>query len=254
MHCMQVDVHGGARPTPFLQARDLFRTEYDLDLPVKVFVDTDPDQRTYTTHADDHHVLTMSRAAASSGMARELALHEYAHMYRSEQGHPSHTQSTAEALYLALAGRQVERRTISQCYQIANHMKDIYADDITLALGPSEKLVTFLESELARAIADRSPTVPSQWTRTTEHSDPEITAINAAFALALLERHDLIGKQHPIYDFAAIASTDAPTISLDTFKRRFRDLDDWCDRSEYRRTLVDAVDDFASARPAPAAD
>ncbi len=251
---MQVDVQGGARPTPFLQARDVFTTEFDLDRPVKVFVSADPDQRTYTAHPPDHHVLTISDAVASSGMARELALHEFSHMLRNEQHHPSHTQSTPEALFLALAGERVERRKVTQSFQIANHMKDIYADDITLSLASSEKLVTYLESELADAVADRPTAAPAGWTRLTGTTDPEITAINAAFALALLERHDLIDRMHPIYDLAAIANDDAPGIHVKSFKRLFRDLDDRCDASEYRRTLVEAVRTYATADPEPAAD
>ena len=140
---------------PFLSARDLFETEHDLEWPVEVKVREDPDERTLTGHYDDdHHVLVMSEQAARGAMARELALHEYSHMLRYEQSHPSHVQSTEEALFLALTGRSVERRKLAHCYQIANHMKDIYADDITLSVAPADKLVAFLESSLAAAIAE----------------------------------------------------------------------------------------------------
>ena len=106
---------------------------------MEVTVREDPDSRTWTAHYDDRHVLNISRQAASSAMARPLALHEYAHMRRYEQSHPSHVQSTGEAITLALAGHTVERRTLAQCYQIANHMKDIYADDITLSVAPADQ-------------------------------------------------------------------------------------------------------------------
>jgi len=78
-------------------------------------------------------------------MARELAVHELSHMARYEEGHASHIQSTEEALYLGLSGETVERRKLAHCYQIANHMKDIYADDITLSVAPADKLLGFLE-------------------------------------------------------------------------------------------------------------
>ena len=239
---MDLRVHGSAPPAPFLGARDLFETEHDLSLPVHVRVRENPDERTWAAHYDDRHVLNISRQAASSALARELALHEFAHMARYEQEHPSHVQSTEEVLYLALAGKRVERRKLAHCYQIANHMKDIYADDITLSVGPGEKLLSFLESSLARAIADRPPTPPRPGLeRISPAADPEITAVNAAFALALAERHDLLEPDHRLYDLANAAALDAPAVDFDGFRRRFRELAADPGSSAYRRVLVEAT-------------
>jgi len=249
---MDIRVQGAAPTTPFLSAGDLFETEWDLDRPVHVRVRQDPDERTWTAHPDGIHVLNISQKAATSAMARELALHEYAHMARHEQAHPSHTQSTEEALFLALAGRSVERRKLTHCYQIANHMKDIYADDITLRVGPSDKLVAFLESELAAAVADR-PAEP-RGTRATGTADPEITAVNAAFALALVERHDLVERDHRLYDLAHAAADDAPDIDVQAFKYRFRSLGDDPGESEYRKYLVDATQEYVLGGGEQAAD
>ena len=239
---MDIRVQGPGPTSPFLSARDLFETEHDLSLPVHVHLRDDPDERTWAAHYDDRHVLNISRQAASSAMARELALHEFAHMARHEQRHPSHTQSTEEVLYLALAGRSVERRKLSHCYQIANHMKDIYADDITLSVGPGEKLLSFLESSLAAAVADRPVTPPRPGLeRLSASADPEITAVNAAFALALAERHELVDSDHRLYDLAHAAAMDAPGVEFEEFKRRFRELAREPDTSTYRQVLVDAT-------------
>jgi hypothetical protein len=267
---MDVRVQGRGPAEPFLSARDLFETEHDLAWPVEVEVREDPDERTLTGHYDDdRHVLVMSEQAARGAMARELALHEFSHMLRYEQAHPSHTQSMEEALFLALAGRSVERRKLAHCYQIANHMKDIYADDITLDVGPADKLVSFLESSLAAAVADRpaeasdrttwrpggadGPPTTGGWQRLTPAADPEITAVNAAFALALCERHDLLPDDHRLYDLARAAAADAPGVSLSTFKTHFRTLAADTDDSEYRKALVDVTREYA-AGSAPAAD
>jgi hypothetical protein len=239
---MDVRVRGAAPADPFLSAADLFETEYDLDRPVYVRVRSDPDERTWAAHYPDHHLLNISRQTATSAMARELALHEFSHMARNEEGHPSHTQPTEEALFLALAGRSVERRKLTHCYQIANHMKDIYADDITLSVAPADKLVYFLESKLADALADRPASAPRpDSTRWTTASDPEITAVNAAFALALVERHGLVRRDHRLYDLAHAAADDAPEIDLDTFKDRFRSLVAEPTRSDYRKALVEVT-------------
>jgi hypothetical protein len=241
---MDVRVQSPGPTEPFLGARDLFATEHDLARPVEVTIRDDPDSRTWTAHYNDHHILNISQQAATSAMARQLALHEYSHMRRYEQSHPSHTQSTEEALTLALAGHSVERRTLAHCHQIANHMKDIYADDITLTVAPADRLVAFLESSLASALADK-PVDPPSWTRRTPAADPEITAVNAAFALALLERHDCIAADHPLYDLAHAAAKDASGIDLAAFKHRFRSLTADPDESQYRKALVDATREYA---------
>jgi hypothetical protein len=254
---MDVRVTGGGPPGPFLSARDRFETEHDLDRPVEVRVRADPDERTWVGHHDDRHVLTISRQAATSAMARELALHEYAHMRRHEEGHPSHTLETEEVLFLALAGREIERSVLTHCYQIANHTRDIYADDITLSVGSPAKLAAFLESELAAAVADRPAPADGTRRRLTARSDPPLTAVNAAFALALLERHDAVADDHPIYDLADVAASDAPTVDVDAFRHRFRSLVRDPTESDYRRALAGAVGDYVDSRPStsgPAAD
>jgi hypothetical protein len=249
---MDVHVRGGPAE-PFLGARDLFATEHDLDRPVSVRVTDDPGERTRVRHDGEGHHLTISRAAATSAMARELALHEFAHMRRHEQAHPSHVQSTEEAIYLALAGKSVERRRLSHCYQIANHTKDIYADDVWVDLAPADKLARFLESSLAAAVAD-APRDPPAPRRLTAAADPEITAVNAAFALALCERHDLIAPDHRLYDLANVAAADAPGVDLARFKERFRTLARDPDESEYRKALVDLTRAYADAGGQRAAD
>jgi hypothetical protein len=242
-----MDVHVRDGPAePFLGARDLFATEHDLEQPVSVQVTPDPGERTRVSHGDEGHLLTISRAAATSALARELALHEFAHMRRHEQAHPSHVQSTEEAIYLALAGKSVERRRLAHCYQIANHAKDIYADDVWVPLAPADKLVPFLESSLAAAVED-APRDPPTWQRLTPAADPDITAVNAAFALALCERHDLLGPDHRLYDLARVAAADAPGIDLSAFKERFRTLARDTDESEYRQDLVDLTQAYATA-------
>ncbi|MCU4751613.1 DUF5781 family protein [Halobacteria archaeon AArc-curdl1] len=249
---MDIRIQGPGPSAPFLGARDLFETERDLSLPVYVHLRDDPDERTWAGHYDDRHVLNISRQAASSAMARELALHEFSHMARYEESHPSHVQPIEEALYLALAGHRVERRRLTHCYQIANHAKDIYADDITLAIGPGEKLLAFLESSLATAIADHESTQPHQTaetTRLTAAADPNLTAVNAAFALALAERHDLLEADHRLYDLARIAAMDAPTVDLDAFVRQFRDLSHDPDVSSYRQTLVELTRAYVLGQP-----
>ncbi|MFO7833719.1 MAG: DUF5781 family protein [Halohasta sp.] len=244
---MDVRVKGTVAPDPFLSAAALLETEYELLRPVDVRIRENPDQRTWAAHYEDRHVLNISRQAATSVMARELALHEFAHMARYEQHHASHIQSTEEALFLALAGKSVERRKLSHCYQIANHMKDVYADDITLDLAPATKLIDFFAAKLGTAIADRPAEGPPDSRLETPGADPEITAVNAAFALGLLERHGLVDSSHRLYDLAHAAAANAPAVDLAAFKQRFKSLGDEPSESEYRKTLVDVTRAYATA-------
>jgi hypothetical protein len=250
---MDIRVLGAGPPDPFLSAADLFETEFSLDRPVRVQIQADPDERTWAGHYPDHHVLNISQQAATSAMARELALHELAHMARHEEAHPSHTLKTEEALFLGLAGRSVERRKLAHCYQIANHMKDIYADDLTLSVAPAEKLVLFFESQLAAALSDRPVAPRPDSRRISPGADPDITAVNAAFALALCERHDLLDSDHRLYDLAHAAADDAPDVSLDQFKTHFASLADDPTESDYRKALVDVTREYC-VRQQQAAD
>jgi hypothetical protein len=252
---MDIRVLGDGPADPFLSAADLLATEYDLEHPVHVEIRDDPDERTWAAHYDDHHVLNISRQAATSAMARQFALHELSHMVRNEEAHPSHTQPTEEALFLALAGRTVERRRIAHCYQIANHLKDIYADDITIDVAPADRLVQFFESQVASSLADRPAPAPRpDSVRASPAADPDITAVNAAFALAMVERHDLVDADHRLYDLAHAAAKDAPGVSLDSFKDRFRSLVADPTASDYRKTLVDLTREYATATASQAAD
>jgi hypothetical protein len=140
-------------------------------------------------------------------------------------------------------------------------MKDIYADDITLRVGPSDKLVSFLESQLAAAVADRPGEPPSGamtavrndgFSRLSPAADPDITAVNAAFALALVERHDLVSPDHRIYDLAHAAGRDAPGVGIDAFKRQFSSLGQDIDESAYREALVDVTRDYVEGGAAAA--
>jgi hypothetical protein len=241
---MDIRVTGDGPAEPFLGAASLFETEHDLEWPVHVEIRADPDERTRVSHEDDGHRLVLSRQAATSAMGRELALHEFAHMRHHEGGHPSHVQSLEEVLFLALTGRSVERRKVTHCYQIANHVKDIYADDLWIGLAPTEKLVRFFESTLAAAVADRPTTTSPAWERLTPAADPDITAVNAAFALALCERHDLLDRDHRIYELARVAARDAPEVGFETFKHRFRALDPDPDESDYRKSMVEITREY----------
>lgn len=245
---MELAVRGSGPPTPFLRAKDRFETAYDLDRPVTVNIREEAAERTCVSHHDDRHVLNISSRTAKSAMATQLALHEYAHMRRHEEGHPSHVQPTAEVLFVGLPGRSLERATLTHCYQIANHVKDIYADDITLSVGPADRLAAFLESELAAAVAAQSPPVGTD--RRALNTDPSITAVNASFAIGLLERHDVISKTHSIYDLAHAAAEDALTVDVSAFIDRFRSLSRNPTESEYRRILLELVHAYVEARPA----
>ena len=253
---MDLRVHGSVPASPFEEARSRLEPAHDIEKPIDIEVSSDPDERTWTGHHPDRHVLSLSRQAATSAMATELALHEFAHMRRAEEAHPSHTIDTQEVLFLALAGNRVRSEAIPHAYQIANHIRDVYADDITLAVSSGEKLAAFLEAELVAAIRDRPGDVPRGGYSLSRTADPALTVVNAAFALALLDRHE-VAADHRIEDLADVAERDAPGIDLRTFRHRFRSLQGDPTEQECLRTFVDTIGAYFTSRgadPASAAD
>ncbi len=244
---MDLRVHGSVPATPFENARSRLEPAHDVEKPIEIQVGTDPEQRTWTGHHADHHTLTLSRRTARSAMATELAIHEFAHMRLAELAHPSHTVDAEEVLFLALAGRQVESEVVPHAYQIANHVRDIYADDITLEVSSGTKLAAFLESELAAAILDQPTETPAGGYSLSKTTDRALTVVNAAFALALLDRHE-VEADHRLEDLAHAAARDAPSIDLDWFRQRFRDLEGEPSEPTCRRTLVDTIGTYFDSR------
>lgn len=244
---MDLRVHGSIPAMPFEEARSRLEPTHDIEKPIDIEVSPDPDERTWTSHFTDRHVLSLSRQAATSAMATELAIHEFAHMRRAEEAHPSHTVDTEEVLFLALAGKRVQSAVIPHASQIANHIRDIYADDITLSVSSGEKLAAFLEAELAAAIRDRPGDVPEGGYSLSRTADPALTVVNAAFALALLDRHEVVAD-HRIGDLAHAAERDAPAIDLESFRRRFRSLQGDPTEEECLRTFVDTIGTYFASR------
>jgi hypothetical protein len=248
---MEVNVRGGAPPGVFLSAAEMLETRYDVDDPVYVTVEDDPDTRTHVLHYSDHHEVVISAAAVSSAMARELILHEFAHVVRHEEGHTSHHLEPAEALMLGTAGRRVPRSKLIHCYQIANHMRDIYADDITLDLLPPQKLMSYLTSAVAAAVTEtRHPTMGPHSRLVSRAPDPEITAVNAAFAMGVARRHDVDPRAHRLEALAHAAADDAPRIDVDIFADRFAKLQADPSTREYRRDLVEMMRTYLWPTPA----
>lgn len=241
---MEVTVEGSIDPAPFLSARDMFATEFELNLPVNVAVRQDPSTRMGVQHTEHAHQLVIPESVARGSLARELTLHEFGHMRRYEEGHVSHHFSTREAIWLAACGSSVERDRLTQCYQIANHVKDIYADDLTVSITPSDKLIHFLESSLAEVITTSSVHPDFTGYPAREPVDPSIAAVNAAFAIGLLERHDLIDSTHQLYELAGILDDRSNDISVDDYRSQFRTIQADPTEREFRHLLVDLLGDF----------
>jgi hypothetical protein len=247
---MEVNVRDGAPPGPFLSAAEMLETRYDVDAPVFVTVVEDPDTRTHVVHYDDHHEVVISAAAVSSAMARELILHEFAHVVRNEQGHTSHHLEPTEAVMIGAAGRRVARPKIIHCYQIANHMRDIYADDITLDLLPPDKLMAYLASAVAHAVSEAQHHMMGPRSRLVSRApDPEITAVNAAFALGVARRHNVDPAVYRLEALAHAAGDDAPRIDIDGFADRFARLRADPSTREYRRALVETLQTYLWPSP-----
>jgi len=211
-------------PDPFLGAADLFETEWSLDDPVHVKV-RDPDERTWAGHYDGYHVLNVSKRAATSAMARELAVHELSHMARYEEGaRVSHPIDRGGAVPRALrrdGGAPQARALLPDREPHEGHLRRRHH-----ALGRARGQAPRLPRVDPRGRRRRpTPSLPGRRPPVTAGADPEITAVNAAFALALVERHDIAGPGHRITTSRARRATPTPsTRRSDAVARRRRDF------------------------------
>jgi len=146
-------------PDPFLGAADLFETEWVPRRPGSRESARGP-RATWAGHYDGYHVLNVSkRAHTSAMMARARRPRAVAHGPLRGGARLSRPVDRGGAVPRALRRDGGAPQARAHCYQIANHMKDIYADDITLSVAPADKLLGFLESTLAAAVVADRPEV-----------------------------------------------------------------------------------------------
>ena len=135
-------------------------------------------------------------------------------MIRTERGHPSHRPEVHRHAYDAVAVPPGQWRAFGGVAREAiNHVEDIYADDLALAvIGANERMATFF-SEWARNSAQPGGT---RWATVGQ-------AVTAAFALGNLQRHRIPpedGVARHVDSFARTARIEL----LPWFVAAFRDL------------------------------
>jgi len=234
----------GMSPDPFLGAADLFETEWSLDDPVHVKVREDPDERTWAGHYDGYHVLNVEARRHQRDGPRAGRPRAVAHGPLRGGARVSHPIDRGGAVPRALrrdGGAPQARALLPDREPHEGHLRRRHH-----ALGRARGQAPRLPRVDPRGRRRRPPRgLPGRRPAGHGRCRPEITAVNAAFALALVERHDIAGPGHRIYDLARAAGSDTDAVDVDAFKERFLALGPDPSESDYRKALVAAARAYA---------
>lgn len=161
---------------------------------VEVMVDQGLHFMGYTYKTEAAFKIVVSGMAVESGLVEGLLIHELSHIYRMEQGHPSHN---GEILGDVLEG-VVERFRVRENYQtrilstLLNHLQDIYADDVSFKVfmadsGPFDErsIQEFMVNWVKPEGVETLDGVEGRWVNAA-------ILVSNAFAVASLERRGLL--------------------------------------------------------------
>lgn len=157
---------------------------YPLQGDVEVVIDKTLPYMGYTTERNNEKVIVVSGEALSGSMALNLLIHEMSHQYHIQTGHPSHNQQLLLTITAwVMHGKAVEPYQEEILQSILNNIQDLYADDISFKIFEKhERLNEFFMGWIHTPVAVR--TLQDRW----ENAE---NLVNAAFAQANLERHDV---------------------------------------------------------------
>ena len=158
------------------------------------------------------HTLYVSKQAARSEMLEGLVGHEASHMVLMERGHPSHDFRRLIRIAQDVSGRSKPLGSV--LVEVQKHAQDIDADDIAIAVIVRDLAVPFFTNwvagNLERAGTDRE-------------RNTLLWATNC-FAVANLERHDLVRGGEAVYELVEDFDRRAGTTRSEALVSRYRDL------------------------------
>ena len=220
---------------------------FDVGGAVRVAVDPKLPFMGYSRPQGDGFQVVVSGAAVGSGMLEGLLIHEMSHIYRMQTGHPSH-----DGRIISDVLEQVGKHRLSEDYrqkiahEIINHIEDLYADDISLAVMKDrafvseDRLVAFLQDWVKDSPVRSQDATRDAWVNAS-------LLVNNARALAQMDRHhidDLGGR-------AATANrrflSRLPPEAAQHFERFcnfLADLPKDLTDAKYRRMLSGYLEDF----------
>lgn len=170
---------------------------FDVGDAVHVAVDPKLQFMGYTRPEGDGFQIVVSGMAVESGMLEGLLIHEMSHVYRMETKHPSHDGRVISGVIDGLGEQALSeeyRRKI--LHDLVNHIQDLYADDVSLAVMKDRGYVS--RDRLSAFFQDWVKDAPVRSDHGTR--DAWVNAsilVNNARALAQMDRHrieDIGGK------------------------------------------------------------
>jgi hypothetical protein len=156
---------------------------------VKVVVDADLPFMGYSTQRAEGNVIVVAGRAVESGMIEGLLIHEFCHIYRTEQNHPSHNKELLNHVgYHVLHEHELYKDyQVKTIQQAVNHIQDLYADDISFQVFKKSK--AFTEEQSHAFFLDwindtplKGKSVKTRWLNVG-------TVLNNCFAISNMQRH-----------------------------------------------------------------
>jgi len=168
------------------------------------------------SRVDAGHLIHVSLQAAESGMLPGLIAHEMGHIARTEARHPSHDKVVHDrALARVTVPRAFARGFPRLARSAIGHVEDVYADDYAIPLMLGTQSRDFFAEWVRNAISAAG----DRW-------EEVFGALDVAFSLGNLERHDLLPAGDRLRRDADEFATTRGIRSLGENRDLYRDLPD----------------------------
>ena len=190
------------------------------------------------------HLIHVSLRAAKSEMLAGLIAHEMGHIARTE-ARPSHNPAIHERAIARVPVPTGLRRGFPQLAHAGiNHVEDVYADDYAMTVIGTDRARGFFAEWVRNASAMAAS--GNRW-------DEVAGALDIAFSLGNLSRHDLLAADDPLWREAKGFAKAHAIGGLDELTVLFRDLPDPVTESECEKILVALLEaTLGELRMAPA--
>ncbi|HSW48047.1 MAG TPA: DUF5781 family protein [Candidatus Saccharimonadales bacterium] len=198
----------------------------------------------HTVQVNGAPVVVVSGMALKSGMALNLLIHEFGHVYRTQSAHPSHDSGLIlSAISFVMHGKVVPKYQEEVLYAIINHLEDLYSDDIFFKIFDSDRANVGTNKFFLGWIHKPVKKVKNKqdsWTNAE-------FLLSAAFADANLHRHnikDVDGLIRKAVEEFLSKIDKRMSIKYNFFKNLMVNLPEKVNEKEYERLLISYLSEF----------
>lgn len=212
---------------------------------IRLAVDSSLPIMGYTFSNKGTHVIVVSESAIGSGLLDGLLVHELSHVYLEEADHPSHNQALVEEVLGGFIKEDYRGRVL---YEVVNHVKNIYADDVGFKVFEDwdggfagDKIREFFLNWIKTEPAVLRDSEQTRWINGS-------IMVSNAFATATMERHGYLkGFKEKFNDRNAVflGRVEGALDNFNYFKNYFVKLAPETNPAIFREQLLEYLKRFA---------